>query len=156
MARAPGGRTSPRAGSRSAAISTVPTLIFETETDVQLLGYANARQPDSDSVRTWEVAGTSHADAHLIRALIGGPRDPNVGGLLGCTEPINTGPHHEVIQAALHHLVGWTAGGEPPPKAQRIELEKGEKVIIARDEHGIAHRRRAQSTRGRPDRRHHR
>ena len=116
----------------------VPTLIFETETDVELLGYANARQPDSDSVRTWEVAGTSHADAHVIRSIIGGPRDPSVGKLLGCTEPINTGPHHEVLQAALHHLVDWTAGGEPPPKAKRIELEKGKKVVIARDENGIA------------------
>jgi Alpha/beta hydrolase domain len=116
----------------------VPTLIFETETDVELLGYANARQPDSDSVRTWEVAGTSHTDAHLIRALIGGPRDPNAGHLLGCTAPINTGPHHEVFQAALHHLVDWTAGGAPPPKAERIELKKGRKVVIARDENGIA------------------
>ena len=58
----------------------MPVLIFETETDLTLLGYAQARQPDTDLVRTWEVAGTSHADAHFIRSMIGGPRDPERSG----------------------------------------------------------------------------
>ena len=125
-----------------------PVVVVETETDLTLLGYAHARQPDTDRLRTWEIAGTAHSDAHMLRALLGGPRDPMSGSLLGCTEPINTGPHHEVVQAALHHLVGWTAGGEPPPEAARIELRNGEgdgdgggeegEVVIARDDLGIA------------------
>ncbi len=119
-----------------------PVVILETETDLTLLGYAHARQPDTDRLRTWEVAGTAHSDAHMLRALLGGPRDPMSGSLLGCTEPINTGPHHEVAQAALHHLVGWAAGGDPPPSAPRIELRDGvgdgAEVVIARDELGIA------------------
>jgi hypothetical protein len=116
----------------------VPVLIFEAETDLTLLGYANARQPDTEMVRTWEVAGLSHADAHFIRAIVGGPRDPMVGDLLGCTDPINVGPQHEVIQAALHHLVGWVEGGEPPPAGTAIELTDDEEITIARDDHGIA------------------
>ncbi len=40
----------------------VPVMIFETESDVTFLGYSNARQADSERVRVWEVAGTSHAD----------------------------------------------------------------------------------------------
>jgi hypothetical protein len=115
-------------------------FIVQTETDLTLLGYSNARQDDTDSVRTWEIAGTAHSDAHMIRSIIGGPRDASAGGLLGCTEPINTGPHHEVVQAALHHLVGWAAGGEPPPAAERIELvetDDGE-VAIARADDQIA------------------
>jgi Alpha/beta hydrolase domain len=115
-----------------------PVLVFETETDLTLLGYANARQDDTDRVRTWEVAGTAHSDAHMLRSILGGPRDPGAGDLLGCTEPINIGPHHEVLQAGLHHLVGWTAGGEAPPGAERIELEDGDEVVITRDEHQIA------------------
>ena len=115
-----------------------PVLIFETETDLTLLGYANARQDDTDRVRTWEIAGTAHADAHLMRSLLGGPRDPSSGALLGCTEPINIGPHHEALQAGLHHLVGWAAGGAAPPEAERIELEDGDEVVISRDEHEIA------------------
>lgn len=116
----------------------VPVFIFESETDLTLLGYAHARQPNTDMIRTWEVAGTAHADAHFIRSIIGGPRDPSVGELLGCDEPINTGPHHEVVQAALHHLVEWTAGGQPPPEGARIELVEGDDVVIARDEHQLA------------------
>lgn len=116
----------------------VPVFIFEAETDLTLLGYANARQPDTDLVRTWEVAGTAHADAHTLRSVVGGPRDPGLGSLLGCTTPINAGPHHEVVQAALHHLVAWSAGGEPPPTGERLELVEGDEVALARDERQIA------------------
>jgi len=116
----------------------VPVLIFETETDLTVLGYASARQPDTDRVRTWEVAGLSHADAHFIRAVIGGPRDPGVGDLVGCEEPINVGPQHEVLQAAVHHLAAWVAGGDPPPAGTPIELTDDEKPTIDRDDLGIA------------------
>jgi hypothetical protein len=116
----------------------VPVLIFEAETDLTLLGYAHARQPDTDLVRTWEVAGTAHADAHFLRSILGGPRDPTIGSILGCAAPINTGPHHEVVQAALHRLVEWTAGGDPPPVGDRIEVVEGDEVVIARDEQQIA------------------
>jgi hypothetical protein len=116
----------------------VPILLFETETDLTLLGYANARQPDTDLVRTWEVAGTAHADAHLLRSVLGGPRDPSVGSLIGCTEPINTGPQREVLQAAVHHLVEWAAGGEPPPEGERLELVEGDELAIDRDQHQVA------------------
>ena len=115
----------------------VPVMVFEAETDLTLLGYAQARQPDTDLLRTWEVAGTAHADAQTLRAVIGGPRDPGVGSLLGCGS-INTGPHKEVLQAAVHHLVEWVAGGPPPPEGARLELEEGDEVAIARDEHGNA------------------
>lgn len=116
----------------------VPVLVFETETDLTLLGYSAARQEDTDLLRTWEVAGTAHADAQTLRTVVGGPRDPGLGSLLGCG-PINTGPQKEVLQAGVHHLVAWVAGGDPPPDSPRIELdEQGDQVAIARDEHGLA------------------
>ncbi len=127
-----------RSGVRIRDDLDVPVFIFETETDLTLLGYAHARQPDTDVVRTWEVAGLSHADAHFVRAIIGGPRDPSIGSILGCAEPINVGPQHEVIQAALHHLVGWVGGGDPPPAGTPLELTDDAEPTIARDEHGIA------------------
>jgi hypothetical protein len=135
-------RTDPEAAMRQAVRIRddldVPTFIVQAETDLTLLRYAAARQPDTDLVRTWEIAGTAHSDAHVLRALLGGPRDPGIGSVLGCDEPINTGPHHEVLQAALHHLVEWVDGGPPPPEAQRIELVDGDEPVIARDERGIA------------------
>jgi hypothetical protein len=119
----------------------VPVFLFETETDLTLLRYARARQPDSESVRTWEVAGTSHVDAHLIRAVIGGPRDPGVGSFLGCEQPINTGPQHEVLSAAYSEFVAWARGGSPPTKGTRLEVTKQDEngdVAIKRDKNGIA------------------
>jgi hypothetical protein len=116
----------------------VPVMLVETETDLTLLGYAAARQPDTDRLRTWEVAGTAHADAHLMRAIVGGPRDPGLGSLIGCPEPINTGPHHEVVSAAFHNLVTWVADGTTPPAGEPIELVEGDEVVIARDEDGNA------------------
>lgn len=116
----------------------VPVFLFETETDLTLLQYVQARQPDTELVRTWEVAGTAHADAHLLRSVVGGPRDPSVGSFIGCTEPINTGPQHEVLQAALSHLVAWVVEGTPPPEGQRIEATEGDETTIVRDERGNA------------------
>lgn len=127
-----------RQGVRIRTDLDVPVFIFEAEGDLLLLGYYYARQPDTERIRTWEVAGTSHADAQTLRSILGGPRDPSIGSILGCTQPINTGPHHEAVQAALHHLVGWTAGGPPPPAAQPIDIVDGDEPTIARDEHGIA------------------
>jgi alpha/beta hydrolase family protein len=119
----------------------VPVFLFETETDLMLLGYADARQPDSKFVHTWEVAGTSHVDAYLIRAVIGGPRDPNVGSFLGCNHPVNVGPQHEVLQAAFRQFDRWAAGGAPPATGARMELlpqKAGKDPVIARDANGIA------------------
>jgi hypothetical protein len=115
-----------------------PVLLAETETDLTVLGYSNARQPDTDHVRTWEIAGTAHTDAHMIRSILGGPRDPGVGSFLGCSQPINIGPQHEVLSAALHHLVDWTAGGHPPPAGDRIALRHTDPAVIKRDDNKIA------------------
>ena len=44
-----------------------PVFMFQTETDLgPLLGFVPPRQPDSDRVCTWEVAGTAHGDAYLV------------------------------------------------------------------------------------------
>ncbi len=116
----------------------VPVFIVESETDLTLLGYSLARQPDTDLIRTWEVAGTAHADAHTFRAIFGGPRDPNQGSFIGCDRPINAGPHHEAVSAALHHLVAWASDGDLPPTAERLAIVGDGDVAIDRDELGIA------------------
>lgn len=108
---------------------SAPTLVFSTETDLTVLGYRNARQPDSGSVVGWEVAGTAHADAFLL----GG--DPAVGEALGCSGPINDGPQHVALKAALAALVDWVVDGDAPPRSPRIEIDGDE---IVRDDDGLA------------------
>ena len=115
----------------------VPVMMVETETDLTLLGYTYARQADTERIRTWEVAGTAHADSETIRAVIGGARDPGVGVLLGCGT-VNSGPHKEVLRAAVHHLATWVGGGDPPPAGTPIETTDDGDVAIVRDERGNA------------------
>jgi len=109
----------------------VPVLVFSTETDLTVLGYAPARQPDSEHVRSWDVAGTAHADAFLL----GG--DPVAAGeALGCGQPVNDGPQHLALKAALAHLVEWVVAGTEPPAGTPIEV--GDDGAIVRDADGNA------------------
>ncbi len=116
----------------------VPVLIYETETDLTVLQYVNARQDDADNIRTWEVAGAAHADTYSITYPRGFPRQASIGAALGCDGLINDGPQHETLQAALHHFVAWVQNGVIPPAAPRIEVSMGEEPVIVRDEMGIA------------------
>jgi len=93
----------------------VPVLMLETETDlVGRLNYLPARQPDSQWVRLWEVAGSAHADRYVIGEF---------EELLGCPRPVNRGQQAYVVRAALRWLDGWARGGDPAPEAPRLELE---------------------------------
>jgi len=92
-----------------------PAFVLETETDVLfLLNYFPARQPNTASIHSWEVAGTAHADEHLL-----GP----IADQVGCDLALNAGPHHFVAKAALHHLDAWVRSGKAPPEAAVLEVD---------------------------------
>jgi hypothetical protein len=93
----------------------VPVLMVESETDVVgIIGYLPARQPDTDLIRTWEMAGTSHADGFQVGA---------AESILGCSTAVNHGQQHFVVAAALRSLDRWAAGGAAPPKAPRLDVD---------------------------------
>jgi hypothetical protein len=109
---------------------------LQSETDVIILGGQRARQPDSDRVRLWEMAGAAHADTNTVSAgrhddgSLTGERfaellRPTTNLLIGQTEtPVNSGPQqHYVAQAALDHLVRWVLEGVAPPSAPRLEVD---------------------------------
>jgi hypothetical protein len=105
---------------------------FQTETDVTgMLAFLPARQPDSDKLRTWEVAGTSHADQYLV--------DFNASmvtqGAVQCSGA-NNGPQYRVIRAALHSLHLWMRDGTEPARGETLVTDANGKSI--RDEHGNA------------------
>jgi hypothetical protein len=125
----------------------VPVLTFETETDLTLLGYFGARQPDTDRFRLWEVAGTAHADTYTLAGMTDLGNSPDAANLIisdmpvpgvTCAVPVNSGPQHFVQKAALAALDRWVRDGTPPPSAPLLEVEAGPPVAIVRDEHGNA------------------
>jgi hypothetical protein len=105
----------------------VPVFMFETQTDLTVLGYAPAQQPNTLRIRTWEVAGTSHADAYLVGAAV---------SVLGCTTPVNTGPQHEVVQAAFAAFSKWVVHGTPPPSPPPFTLSSEKPPTLALDRFG--------------------
>ncbi len=128
----------------------VPVLTFETETDLITLGFLPARQPDSRHIRLWEVAGTAHADTYLLAV---GPDDAgpaaidttylppvtSIFGIFNCDRPINSGPQHYVLSAALVRLNRWVRGGRAQGAgAPRLEVMPGTPPTIERDALGNA------------------
>lgn len=106
----------------------VPVFDLQTESDVVgVLGSAFARQPDTDSFRLWEVAGTGHADRHLLGDVTADAVD--------CGAPVNDGPLHVVAKAALRHLVDWVRDGTAPPTAPLLTYGADG---VERDADGIA------------------
>jgi len=126
----------------------VPVLTVETESDLTFLAYFGARQSDSKRFRLWEIAGASHADAY---SLVTGATDlgnsPDIvgltvtaspiPGLVTCGSPINSGPHHFVLNAAFAALDHWIRRGRAPKPAPRLEVT-GPPVAIGRDANGNA------------------
>lgn len=132
----------------------VPVLTVLTETDVldgHLPGYHQARRPDSDRLRVWEIPGTAHADNYTIRvgfvddgtasvdvlAAAFAPTDELMGQKLSYF--INFAPqHHYVLQAALTGLHTWVASGEPAPQAEPLALTGDGPPVLLTDENGQA------------------
>lgn len=107
-----------------------PVLDIQTETDVtSILNSYAARQPDSDRFRLWEVAGTAHADQHLLGSS---------AKYIDCGVPVNNGPMHVVAKSALRALTSWVETGTAPEKAPRITVTLGATAQIERDADGIA------------------
>jgi Alpha/beta hydrolase domain len=138
-----------------AAELRVPVVTVITETDLVgggvRAGYYLARQPDTDRLRTWEIAGTAHADNYTIKVGFIDSGSAPLSDIVAAYQPtstlmgrelphcINFGPqHHYVLQSALAHLISWTRGGEPAPSALRIELTEADPPEIVVDANGIA------------------
>ncbi len=129
---------------------TVPVFQFETETDVPGLstgvfgpGFVVSRQPDTALLRTWEVAGTAHADQYLITYEEGpdggdSGAGATVASLIGACGNINAGPQHWVEDSAMNALQAWTAKGQLPPSGTPFTLSDAGNNAIAQDSYGNA------------------
>jgi hypothetical protein len=118
-----------------------PVLVLETETDLFGLGFLDALQPDTKLVRTWQMAGTAHADqSTLDYGITSGRQWDKVSVVPDFTElcgSINDGPEPEIVRAGFAAMNAWAADGTLPPTSPAITLT-ADKSAIARDAHGNA------------------
>lgn len=116
----------------------VPVLTVITETDLMapFRGYLTARQDDAANIRTWEIAGTAHADSYILAGAAidtGHATIPDLAkafkpssDLFGqkLEKPMNAAPqHHYTMQAALSELDTWVRTGTPPVSRPKLEAD---------------------------------
>jgi hypothetical protein len=126
--------------------SSTPFLQIETEGDIEELGFAFARQPDTAHLRTWELAGAAHIDLHEGQYEAGTILRENpqltapqcVFGVManGATQPDNMGVF-ELEDSALVALRNWITRGVPPPSGSQIATTPFFN-IVERDQYGNA------------------
>jgi hypothetical protein len=108
----------------------VPVLMMITETDETFGQYYRARQPDTHSIRLWDVAGASHADSYIVT--------PSSLHSLGCSS-VDEAPSHFVFEAALAAVNSWMGTGKPPPSAPRMDVQDvGSAPTVQYDSRGVA------------------
>jgi acetyl esterase/lipase len=123
-----------------------PVKIFHlmAETDMRRR-VAQPRQPDSDTFRQWEVAGTSHVDVDYAweraraRAVSAGSTPAAaVLSFPSCERPsYSRVPFRHAFNAAFEHMVRWVSDGVAPPSAEPLRAApEGSDDPFARDEHG--------------------
>lgn len=124
----------------------VPVFQLQTETDMFGLSggpgpasFPAARQPDTPLIRTWEVAGTAHADEYYLRYLYAeGTHQYGASGFIDLRPAfavVNSGPQHYVASAALRSLRHWVTNRWAPAHGEPLDTSGG---VIVRDSHGNA------------------
>jgi hypothetical protein len=114
----------------------VGVKVFVVNSELEAIPCYQVRQPDTDTFRYWEAAGTCHVAAQNFNI-----RGPKYERDFGTRQPVpatmNRIPLAPLYDAALHHLQRWITDGTVPPIQPRIEFA-GDPAQIVRDEHGIA------------------
>ncbi|MEH6586305.1 MAG: alpha/beta hydrolase domain-containing protein [Halioglobus sp.] len=116
----------------------VPVMTIQSETDLlrSTLNTVTSRQNDTDLLRLWEVAGTSHSDHYSTEA---GRTDTGVDpsfsaivendsvqGFIQCEGPKNSGHLHYAVIAGLANLNQWIIDGTLPPSADYLATNDAE------------------------------
>lgn len=102
--------------------TNVPVFLLQSEMDVAFQA-GTSKQTDTDRIRHWEVAGTSHADQYLLDN-IGLVSQRDVGWTPPtCGSPYNAMPFYMTEIAAFNHLKNWMSTGIAPPTAPRLQRD---------------------------------
>ena len=130
----------------------VPVMLFETETDLIVGGYASARQPPTRFIREWEIAGGAHydsyglgpsmadtgdgkADVTTFDTMIHPVSSTSAGGI-SCPAPFNAGAHTYELRAAVVALNKWISTGKVPSQSPRLDMSSPTTLVT--DKNGEA------------------
>lgn len=117
---------------------TAPVLVLNSESEIS--PYRTARQPDSDTYRLWEVAGTAHVGRGTgAETAARWTRDfgENAPDMVAAGSTPNTLSYGPVLDAGFRHMERWMRGGPPPPAQDRAEFA-GDPPVLVRDADGNA------------------
>ncbi|BEL05855.1 hypothetical protein Q0Z83_040460 [Actinoplanes sichuanensis] len=123
----------------------LPIPVFKVLSETEFTGPPSANeisslQPDTDRMRTWAVAGTSHSDwaSFAVRYALLQRDQPTAPLRDDCARPSRSrSPDRYPLSAAMHHLTRWTRHGIAPPTAPLISLA-ADGQTVQRDQHGNA------------------
>ena len=118
----------------------VPVLTVQSESDLFVFGFINDRQEDTDLLRLWEIAGTSHTNAYTLADGINDTGDDPTYYVLkenneGCDLPVNSAPTSWWLNTAISAISKWALNGNPPPIAERLAITD-DMLSFQYDEHG--------------------
>lgn len=118
-----------------------PMMRVISETELLLYGLGATRQPDSPTLREWEVAGAAHVDYWWVqyRQAVA-TRDKMTPPSLACDpEPASHVPLRYVLNAGYHHLTRWVQRGIEPPQAEPILMTSTSPAVVPRDGNGLSY-----------------
>jgi hypothetical protein len=116
--------------------NATPFIQLNTQGDIVDLDAGAARQPDNNDLRTWELTGAAHIDAHEatyeietiareepttpVPACMSGTPISGTGTPLDGINQVNNMPLFEAEDAALNDLENWIVNGVPAPHSPAI------------------------------------
>ena len=136
--------------------NTMPFIQLNTQGDIEELDAAAARQPDNNYLRTWELAGASHIDAHeaayetetiareeptvgVPSCVFGTPIEGTGTALDGHNQTDNM-PLFEVEDAAMTALQNWVTKGVQPAHSTQIKTIPvlfGLYDVVVKNQYGV-------------------
>ena len=119
---------------------TIPVikLLTESEFVMSSLNEIPVLQPDTDKIRIWPVAGSSHSEQYslVVRAAVLF-RDLGLQAFDTCATPARSRvPNRFVYNAAVNALVQWNRTGAQPAHAPPMQVTSVSPPNIARDAFG--------------------
>ncbi|HEY2884472.1 MAG TPA: alpha/beta hydrolase domain-containing protein [Rhizomicrobium sp.] len=113
-------------------------LLTETEFAMNSTNEIPVLQPDTDKIRIWPVAGSSHSEQYsLLSRAAFLKRDLNLQAIDTCATPARSRvPNRFVYNAAVDAIVQVNRSGKAPPHAPPVEVLTVSPPSIARDQFG--------------------